>query len=445
MKAKGITCVRIALIALAGYWVFSPALHGDWLWNDKSFLAENGPVRGSAGLWRTWLAPQGPDYCPLKTTVQWIQWRLWGMDPFGYHLTNVGLHLASALLLWRGLRRLGMRFAWLGGLLLVVHPVAVESVARIPDLGAALSLALFLTGMLAWMKEGGREKGLLNSGTLLPLACFLLAMLSDAWAAMFPAVLLLCAWWKRGRITREDWRAAEPFLAILLLFAAVTLSMGLNPGADAPVAGFFSQVAAAGLAVGLYLLKSLVPVNLIPIHPHAYLPLAILIGLGVAALGGFFNFEWKGRGAIFSVLVAVAVAALAGASRRYARVFSGNEAFWSYTLDRDPDAWLAQYNLGLVLVSSQRLPEAIDHFEEALRLKPDYAEAQSDLAVALCVQGRTREAIPHFEQALQLDPDNAQVHYNFGLALRSVGRPGEAAKQWEEAARLLSGDRSHGQ
>lgn len=215
--------------------------------------------------------------------------------------------------------------------------------------------------------------------------------------------------------------------------------MGLNPGADAPAAGFFSRLAATGPAMGLYLLKCLVPINLIPIRPHAYIPLAFLIGLGVAALGVNFNLERKGRRAIFCVLAAVLIATLAGAGRRYARAFTGNQAFWSYTVDHDPDAWIAQYNLGLVLVASQRLPEAVDRFERALRLKPDYAEAQSDLAVALCFEGRPADAIPHFERALQINSGNAQVHYNFGLALRAVGRPREAAEQWEDAARLLGG------
>jgi len=468
MKAKGLTYVRIALIALAGWWVFSPALRGDWLWRDKSFLAENSVVRDSAGLWKIWFAPSDPDYRPLMTSVQWLQWRLLGADPLGYHLTNAGLHLLSALLLWRVLRKLGVRLGWLGGLLLMVHPFAVESVARIPELGACLALPLLLLAALAYLNfdetspahlatESTKSTEKTNASSslcslwlkvwgwhVLSLGGFLLAMLSNASAAIFPAILLLHAWWRHRRITRVDWRAVEPFFAVMLMFAAVTLCMRSYSTADATTAGLFSRLAAAGLAIGSYLLACLVPINLVPLQPHAWLPLAVLIGLGAAALGWFFSspvfrgFAFQTRMSLFAA-VAVVIAALAGASRSYAGVFTGNEAFWSAGADRDADSAVAQYNLGLVLVGSHRLPEAIGRFEAALRVQPDYAEAQSDLAIALCVEGRPAEAIPHFERAIQLKSDSAQIRYNFGLALRAVGRPEEARAQWEAAARLLHG------
>jgi tetratricopeptide (TPR) repeat protein len=452
-------------------------LGGDWLGRDQSFLAEKSVVRDPAGLWKIWFAPSDPDYRPVTTSVQWLQWRVLGEDPLGYHLTNAGLHLLGALLLWRLLRKLGAQgrepfdsapfdaaqgrqgiqlrslaagherrptagVEWLGGLLLIVHPFAVESVARIPELGACLALPLLLLSALAWTEIS--EFGIRNSKFLLSLTLFILALLSDFSAGLFPAVLLLYAWWKHRRITQTDWRAIEPFVAVLLMFAAVTLCLRSYSTADATTAGLFSRLATAGMGIGSYLLACLVPVNLVPIQPHAWLPLAVLIGLGAAALGWFFSspafrgFAFQTRMILFAGVAAV-IAAWAGASRSYAGVFTSNETFWSAAADRDPDSSVAQYNQGLVLVGSHRLPEAIDHFAAALRLKPDYAEAQSDLAIALCVEGRPMEAIPHFERAIQLNADSAQIRYNFGLALRAVGRPEEARAQWQAASRLLHG------
>jgi len=442
MKARRLVLLQAALIALAGFWVIAPALHGDWLGRDRSFLGENGVVRDPDGLWKIWLAPQDPEYSPLRTSLQWLEWRLFGLDPLGYHLANAGLLLLGAVLLWRLLQKSGIRLAWLGGLALVVHPLAVETAARIPEPGSLLALPLLLLAALAWAENPELE--IRNRKYFAAFACFVLALLCHASAALFPILLVLHAWWRHRRVTRADWRAIEPCFAAMLMFVVVAMCLRSYSTADAAAGGFLSRLAADSGAIASYFLACLVPVHLAPSEPRAYLPLAVLIGMGVAGLDAFIRsprfcgLASSVRAALLAA-VGVAIAAWAVGGRATAGDFTDNAAFWGATVDRDPDAAVAQYNLGLALVGSHRLPEAIDHFAAAVRLRPDYAEAQSDLAIALCVAGRPAEAIPHFEQAVALNADNAQIRYNYGLALRAVGRPGEARAQWEAAARILHG------
>jgi hypothetical protein len=430
------------MIALAGFWVIAPALHGDWLGRDRSFLGENGAVRDPDGLWKIWLAPQDPEYSPLRTSVQWLEWRLFGLDPLGYHLANAGLQLLGAILLWRLLGKAGVRLAWLAGLALMVHPLAVATVARIPEPGSVLALPLLLLAALAWLENP--DRGMRSSPYLAAFACFVLALCCHASAALFPVLLVLHAWWRHRRVTRADWRAIEPFFAAMLMFVVVAMCLRSYSTADAAAGGFLSRLAAGGGAIVSYLLACLAPFHLVPSEPRAYLPLAVLIGVGVAGLDAFIRApRFRGLAppvrAVWLSVVGVALAAWAVGGRATAGDFTDNAAFWGATVDRDPDAAVAQYNLGLVLVGSHRLPEAIDHFSAAVRLQPDYAEAQSDLAIALSVAGRPAEAIPHFARAVELNADNAQIRYNYGLALRAVGRPGEARAQWEAAERILHG------
>ena len=130
MKAKLLLALQATAIILAGIWVYAPALHGDWLWDDVVEVSHNPVLREPAGaLSRIWFAPEGADYLPLKTTVQWAEWHLWGDHRFGYHVTSLALHLLSALLVWHLFGKLGLRFAWLGGLIFAIHPMTVESVA----------------------------------------------------------------------------------------------------------------------------------------------------------------------------------------------------------------------------------------------------------------------------------------------------------------------------
>jgi tetratricopeptide (TPR) repeat protein len=101
-----------------------------------------------------------------------------------------------------------------------------------------------------------------------------------------------------------------------------------------------------------------------------------------------------------------------------------------------PDFAEAHYNLGVALVQTGRMPEAIEHLEQALRIRPDDADAHCNLGVALGQLGRLREAIEQWEQALQIRPDFPEAHNNLGLAMKQAGRVQEAMEQYEQALRL---------
>jgi len=67
-----------------------------------------------------------------------------------------------------------------------------------------------------------------------------------------------------------------------------------------------------------------------------------------------------------------------------------------------------------------RVPEAIGHYEQALRIKPDYAQAHYNLAAALERVGRVQEAIQHYQQALRSKPDLTEARN--ALARLHVGQ-----------------------
>ena len=72
--------------------------------------------------------------------------------------------------------------------------------------------------------------------------------------------------------------------------------------------------------------------------------------------------------------------------------------------------------------------EAMGHFLEALRVKPDFAEAHYNLGNALFILGRLGEAMTQYEKALEFRPDYAEAHYNLGLALEARGRLDDAVR-----------------
>src|ERR1700691_1946517 len=78
--------LQALLIIAAGLWVFWPALHGDWLWDDDFYITQNPLLHDQARLWKAWFEPGSfIEYYPIHETVQCMQWHLWHNHTFGYH------------------------------------------------------------------------------------------------------------------------------------------------------------------------------------------------------------------------------------------------------------------------------------------------------------------------------------------------------------------------
>ncbi len=105
-------------------------------------------------------------------------------------------------------------------------------------------------------------------------------------------------------------------------------------------------------------------------------------------------------------------------------------------LQVDPGDWAAHNDLGSALLEKGRLEDAMGHYNEALRLKPDYPEANNNLAFMLIMKQRPDEAIVHLTRALEAQPDYANAHYNMGTALLQKGRVEDAIRALEAALKL---------
>ncbi len=99
-----------------------------------------------------------------------------------------------------------------------------------------------------------------------------------------------------------------------------------------------------------------------------------------------------------------------------------------------------RWALGAALAQEGRVPEAVQIFEEVLRLKPEFAEAHNHLGRALERSGRASEAIERYERAVQLKPDYVEAHVNLGNALLHIGKVREAIAHYELALRIKPDD-----
>jgi protein O-mannosyl-transferase len=120
------------------------------------------------------------------------------------------------------------------------------------------------------------------------------------------------------------------------------------------------------------------------------------------------------------------------------RMYTNIEMLYRTTIARNPACWMAQANLGNILFETNRIPEAMDLFNQAMRIKP--AAACYSLGNSFLSTGRTSEAIEQYNHALRIDPGYAEAHNNLGNALLQTGRTSEAIDQYEQAVRINPGN-----
>jgi tetratricopeptide (TPR) repeat protein len=163
-----------------------------------------------------------------------------------------------------------------------------------------------------------------------------------------------------------------------------------------------------------------------------------LIGLFVVIAWGANDLlsKWPHRKTWLGTLAAILLPVLVVLTWKQVQYWENSITLFKHTLKHTSNNLIIHNNLGFALDKQGRTEEAIEHYIQALRLKPDYAEAHNNLGIALDRQGRTEEAVEHYLQALRLRPDYAQAHNNLGIALDKQGRTEEAVRHYLQALRL---------
>jgi tetratricopeptide (TPR) repeat protein len=514
-------------------------LRAGFIWDDESHLTRNPCVVGPLGLKEIWTTTQAV-YYPLVLTTFCSLHKLFGLNPLPYHLLNIFLHAASAILLWRVLQVLRVRGAWLGAALWALHPVMVQSVAWVTELKNTQSCVFYLVSILfflKWEDQGGavsrpplRRIG--DRGSLvfaLSLLFFILATVSKPSVVMLPFVLALCVWWIRGKIRWRDTLALAPFALISVIASAWTIwEQKFHVRAVGPdwAQTFPERLIIAGKAIWFYLGKLVWPHPLIFIYPRwdvdsskvvAYLPLMAAMAAVIALwfiraqfarasffaaayyvislfpVLGFFSvyfFRYSFVSDHFQYLASIGPLALIGAgiatflgrfcetpagfvSHRNVASLSGNtiaSARWrllpsaalcgillvsvgfltwrqtaeyhnlftlyTATLRKNPECWMAHYNLGIVLSAQGEADQAIEHYKQAVALRPDYGEAHYNLGRLLVERGQVDEAIAHYERAAAINPADAEAQNNLGVTLFAIGRADDAIAHYRKALEI---------
>ncbi|MGB7157158.1 MAG: tetratricopeptide repeat protein, partial [Tepidisphaeraceae bacterium] len=280
--------------------VYSPAMRGEFLWDDDDHVSHNANLRSLQGLRNIWtklgeLAGGTPQYYPLTHTTYWIEYQLFGkgadaatLSPIVFHVTNTLLHAGAATLLWFILRRLRVPGAWLAAAVFAVHPVHSESVAWVSERKNVLSAVFMFASILTYLKFeniGDNEDDAVSAASspsqrdfggayALSLALFVCALLSKTVAFSMPAVVLVLTWWKRGRVTVKDILPLMPFFVIGIGMALLTsyiekeYVIGAHYAMNDWNLTAVQKLLVAGHAIWFYAFKLLMPFELTFTYPR---------------------------------------------------------------------------------------------------------------------------------------------------------------------------------
>ena len=474
--------LALGLLVAVSYF---PALSGGFVWDDVIF-AEEPVIHSPSGLRSIWFSPADikneGHYWPLVYTSFWLEHKLWGLQPAGYHAVNILLHLLNCLLLWRLLARLAVPGAVVIAALFAVHPLHVESVAWIIERKDVLSALFYLGAVLAWIRftEAPRP-----GPYALALVLFTAGLLSKSVVVTLPAALLIWHWWQRGRVTRSELLRVAPLVVVAVAITAADLSF--YTGREPLELGYtvLERVLIAARALWFYAGKLLWPVELAVIYPlweidagdvlaWGYLVgavgLAALLWLGRRRLGrgplagalyyavtlgpvlGFVDygymqfafvadrFQYLAGIGVLAVLIgaathavgklpggfrsgawglaAAAVLLLGSLTWRQAGIYRDEVALFSHITALNPEARDAHLNLGNALLEADRTEEGLAASRIAVQQRPDSADAYSNLGLALSNLERFEEADESLRRALELNPRHKSARQNTAELLR---------------------------
>ena len=495
--------LAIALLAAMSYF---PALQGGFVWDDVIF-SEEPVIHAADGLRSIWFSPADirneGHYWPLVYTSFWLEHRVWGLEPLGYHAVNIVLHLLNCLLLWRLLLRLRVPGAAVIAAVFAVHPVHVESVAWIIERKDVLSGLFYLSAVLVWTRFVAEPR---PARYALALALFTAGLLSKSVVVTLPVALLIWHWWRQGRVRRIDLLRLAPFAAVAAAITAGDLSFYTSREPLELGYMLVERVLIAARALWFYAGKLVWPANLAVIYPLWEIDAGDLLGwmylLAAAALAaglwlarrrigrgplagvlffavtlgpvlGFVDygymqfslvadrFQYLAGIGVLAVLIgaaahgvgrlpdgyrnvalglaAVVVVALGTLTWRQAGIYRDEVALFSHVVALNPEARDAHLNLGSALFEEGSYEEGLAASRIAAAQRPDSSGALANVGRALVGLQRFEEAEDHLRRAVQIDPRSTTAHQNLAEALRKQERYAEAVAAYRAVLAIDDG------
>lgn len=477
-------CATAVVLAVVAY---ANALHGPFVYDDRLTVTGNPSIRDLGSPIAIVLHDV---FRPVVNLSYAVDHALWGLDSFGYHLTNLLLHLLNVALLFAVGRRLLLDLrrrrggegdgpdalvdlgAFAAAALLAVHPLMTEAVAYVSGRSELLATLFVLAALLLLRRAlDGRRPWALAGG----LAAFVLGLLSKETAAMLPLLLVTADLLIVGRPgearRRRLLRFHLPLTALVVAAGAARLAVWARLERGAEAIGLWQHVLTEAEVAWRYVGLLLLPVGQSimhqvatvtdPLDPSALAALAALVAavaalvplgrrLPLVALGLLWFLlllapshviplqeamaEHRVYTAACGLFLAVAGGVAAGGHRLAG---AGRPALLPAAVVLAP---ILAVLTAATVARARVWTDEVALWGDAARNAPDTWGAHYAWADALRAAGRCADAVPAYRRATELIPGEVSAHLNLGICLAELERFDEASRALETARRLAPED-----
>ena len=471
---KWIAAICAGLAALT-WFVFGQALGFGFVnYDDPEWVSENpNVISGLTSQGIRWAFRQF-HAGPLSSVSHMLDCQLFGLHPWGHHLTNVLLHTATVLLLFLALRKMTGAL-WRSALvaaLFAVHPLRVESVAWITERKDVLSGLFFALTLLAYVAYARRPSVVRY---LLVAAFFTGGLLSKAMLVTLPAVLLLLDFWPlerwrdRAATTSPGWLLWEklPLGVMSLGCALATWWTHAQSATTIQAIPFLPRMSNAMVSFVIYLRQTFYPAGLAVFYGFVENRAPLLVALALLLVAGvsWAAIKWRHRwpylctGWFWYVIMVLPVSGFwqigqqAHADRYTYLPQIGLFLLFVWGIIDLAMRWsrgkpivvaVSVVSLALCAVTARQAAgywrDSESLWNRALAVEPTNEFAHASLADLLLREARVNEAISHAMAALRVNPQNADAHNNLALGLSRTGRLSEAVGHWQEALAIHPGN-----
>lgn len=479
---------RLAIISivLVVALVYANSLKNAFVWDDSIVVAENDFVKSWKNFPRLFnksylTKPSDIDYLgerdigsgeflyrPVSTLSYFIDFSIWKLNPFGFHLTNLFLHIINVILLFFLIILItgNQAIALLASLLFAIHPVNAETVAMIAFRPNLLSFLFFVSSFILFIKCNQHTDKKRIYAYILSLGSFMLALFSKETAIIFPVILLCYDYFVKkmpdnifARI-KKYYLGYAGVLGFYLLVKFIVIGNVVKQLVAYPMKNFYTNIFTMATVFAAYIQWFLLPINVHPtlpddpslishslFEPRVLASIAVILALLVIALKlrekrplFLFAVLWVFIGLIPVSNIFYPLTNYMAARYLYLPV-AGFCLLLAVFLFRLPNVKVVSMILLIfysifTAIGNTHWKNNIVFWSGMVKNYPHNALAHSSLAASFRKRGLLDKAIGEYKTALSLDPDYARDYNALGVCFYEQGKFSEAMEEFKKALKL---------